>query len=159
MRFAQRISFKGAAVITISKAQPDGIRWIVADPALRSGRSVCNTGSRLSPLLERDSDSVVRNGGCGGLDLTQSFPVCTLATWRARIIQTATRRGLFANDRVTAYPCLGRDPVDRSPPERLRASLGYGFDVFSVRAKWRSSQSPRGPYHYRLFDSVVPAEQ
>jgi hypothetical protein len=33
---------------------------------------------------------------------------------------------------------------DRSPPERLRASLGDGFDVFSARAKWRSSQSPRG---------------
>ena len=78
MRFAPGDFFQGRSRHHNFKGTADGIRWIVADPVLRSGRSVCNTGSRLSPLLERDSDSVVRNGGCGGLDLTQSFPVCTL---------------------------------------------------------------------------------
>lgn len=52
-RSVRGISFKDAAVITISKAQPDGIRWRVAGLALRSllGKLGLQRWQPISPLV------------------------------------------------------------------------------------------------------------
>ena len=94
-RSVRGISFKDAAVITISKAQPDGIRWRVAGLALRSllGKLGLQRWQPISPLVS--VTTTVRCGAASGLWRT---PHWLTSEW-GFFARPCHRGGLLATDR------------------------------------------------------------
>ena len=101
-RSVRGISFKDAAVITISKAQPDGIRWRVAGLALRSllGKLGLQRWQPISPLVS--VTTTVRCGAASGLWRT---PHWLTSEW-----------GVFLHARVIGVAYLRRIVTCLHPP-------------------------------------------